>query len=438
MLKKKSISDLTTAANCDSFIVSATPNRLNYNKSPMKESQKEDKVLVQEETGKLSDFKVFFSVLKGFCSCAILLVPNAFYNGGWAFTTVVMLTCMGLNLITCLILLEVSDKYPGTFSELGYLAYGTPCKIVCDLALSISQASFVSAFVVFIIQNSDTIVLHLWGVTIDHWILGGIVFLILCPLTWVRNIETYNKWHIFCECSTIAVLFTIICFGIAHVTEEGKPSDVRAFNSDNCVVVFGTCIYLFEGTGLILPLKKTAKNPQNFSKVMVISLCIFMAIVLAFGFSNYFSYGDKILRDSIIITKALPQDNIILHFIRMVYFLCLFITAPLMLYPSNTIVESYLFRKNDKNNHYWHTNITRTIIIILITFIAVYFEETLDRLMSIVGSLTCTPVAFTLPAIIHLKLVAKTKTQITLDIFLITLSCFILTFVTGHNLYTWT
>lgn len=179
-----------------------------------------------------------------------------------------------------------------------------------------------------------------------------------------------------------------MCFGIAHVATEGRPSDVRAFNSDNYVVTFGTCIYLFEGTGLILPLKKTAKNPQNFSKVMVISLCIFMAIVLAFGFSNYFSYGDNILRDSIIITKALPQDNILLHFIRMIYFLSLFITAPLMLYPSNTITESYLFPQNDKNNHYWHKNITRTILVILIIFIAVYFEATLDRLMSVVGSLT--------------------------------------------------
>ena len=48
-----------------------------------------------------------------------------------------------------------------------------------------------------------------------------------------------------------------------------------------------------------------------------------------------------------------------------------------------------------------------------------YFEETLDRLTSVVGSLCLTPIAFILPGIFHLKLAATSTFSEIVDWFLI-------------------
>lgn len=66
-----------------------------------------------------------------------------------------------------------------------------------------------------------------------------------------------------------------------------------------------------------------------------------------------------------------------------------------------------------------------------------YFEEKLDRLMSVVGSLLLTPIAFVLPAVFHLRLVADTLKKKLLDVALMLVGLALMIVITGYTLYNW-
>ena len=52
-------------------------------------------------------------------------------------------------------------------------------------------------------------------------------------------------------------------------------------------------------------------------------------------------------------------------------------------------------------------NLTRTITVALSCVVALSVYDYLDRFLSITGSLTCIPVAFLIPAALHLEVIAK-------------------------------
>lgn len=49
----------------------------------------------------------------------------------------------------------------------------------------------------------------------------------------------------------------------------------------------------------------------------------------------------------------------------------------------------------------FYKNVSRTVLIIITIVAAIELGEDLDKFLSILGSLTCTPVAFILPAAFH-------------------------------------
>lgn len=70
-------------------------------------------------------------------------------------------------------------------------------------------------------------------------------------------------------------------------------------------------------------------------------------------------------------------------------------------------------------------------------FVGIYFRKTLDKVMSVVGALTCTPIAFILPALFHYKLCAKTKFEKASDMAIIVFCTFLMIFTSGYTFATW-
>ena len=72
---------------------------------------------------------------------------------------------------------------------------------------------------------------------------------------------------------------------------------------------FGTAIYLFEGIGLVLPLRNSMKNPKNFSRsfgVLNVGMVFLTALFTLFGFIGYWKYGDDVKSS---LTLNLPSDK---------------------------------------------------------------------------------------------------------------------------------
>jgi proton-coupled amino acid transporter len=81
----------------------------------------------------------------------------------------------------------------------------------------------------------------------------------------------------------------------------------------------------------------------------------------------------------------------------------------LVIYPANIIVESYLYAGWEKTKkRQMCKNFTRGLLIAFTIVLALIVYNKLESFLSIIGSLTCTPIAFILPAMFHYKACATT------------------------------
>jgi proton-coupled amino acid transporter len=156
----------------------------------------------------------------------------------------------------------------------------------------------------------------------------------------------------------------------------------------------------------------------------------------AFGEFCYFVYGNKITTP--LITENLPPGNAFASVIKVLFCINLVFTYPLVLYPANIIIEGYLFGHMPKSKkRQWSKNVYRGLMVAFTIVVAVLLGESLDKFLALLGAVGCTPIAFTLPAFFHYKLVAKTKKEKNIDIALIVISLLIMIFCTGFCIATW-
>jgi proton-coupled amino acid transporter len=78
-------------------------------------------------------------------------------------------------------------------------------------------------------------------------------------------------------------------------------------------------------------------------------------------------------------------------------------------------------------------NYSRTFLVFGTICLTIILGDKLDKFLSILGALTCTPIAFTFPALFHLKAVAETPAQKISDVMLICFSLVILVYCTAKG-----
>lgn len=72
---------------------------------------------------------------------------------------------------------------------------------------------------------------------------------------------------------------------------------------------YGTAVYLFEGIGLVLPLKNAMRKPNDFSKplgVLNVGMVFLTIMFIAFGYFGYWKYGEDVASS---LTLNLPSDE---------------------------------------------------------------------------------------------------------------------------------
>lgn len=216
-------------------------------------------------------------------------------------------------------------------------------------------------------------------------------------------------------------------------------TDIEFVNTSTYLTFIGTSIFAFEGIGVILPVKEACQDTKNYTRIVVLVLFVSSALYIIFGAINYFAYGAEHLSRAPLITKILPQDNIIVQIAVTAYVFSCLISYPLILHPANMVIESYLYKGMNHKSVYrtYLKNLNRTLLVGFTVVLSLTLEDTLDKLMSVVGSVTCTPVSFILPAAFHLSLMAESRWEKFIDWLIIVLGTFIMVFLTAYTFYNW-
>ena len=122
----------------------------------------------------------------------------------------------------------------------------------------------------------------------------------------------------------------------------------------------------------------------------------------------------------------------------MLFSLNLFFSFPLVLYPAHIVIETILYAGWPKTKkRQWSKNFTRTLLVGVAVIITISIGTKLNKFLSIAGALTCSPIAFTFPALFHLYSCADTPKQKAIDIAIVVISLVILVFSTFLGIYHW-
>lgn len=161
-----------------------------------------------------------------------------------------------------------------------------------------------------------------------------------------------------------------------------------------------------------------------------------MILYTGFGEFCLFVWGNE-LEGKPLITMNLPKGPIV-YAIKILYSVNIVISIALQAYPANVILESYVFKSLKKGPlRKWLINLERTAIIALSIISCILLGDSLDKFNSLSGTLTATPVAFTVPCLMHYFLCDPTPKQKAFDIFFVVLSIGILLFCSGFTIWTW-
>ena len=135
-------------------------------------------------------------------------------------------------------------------------------------------------------------------------------------------------------------------------------------------------------------------------------------VYITYGWIVYTGFGhEKNLDNAFNPSTNFIPDGWFKYIILVLYCFNLFFSYPLVLFPAHTIIESYLYSKMEASKkRTWYKNITRSLLVAFTVGLTVGIGQKIGKFVSILGSLTCTPIAFTWPALFHYKLVAKNKT----------------------------
>jgi len=139
-----------------------------------------------------------------------------------------------------------------------------------------------------------------------------------------------------------------------------------------------------------------------------------------------------------LITDELPQ-NWFGWILKFLFSLNLIFSYPLVLHPAHIVIENYLYNGMAKSKkRQWLKNLTRTILVGITVIVTVALGHELDKFLGLLGALTCTPIAFSFPAIFHYKALGhKSTTTKLIDISLFVFSLCIMAYCTFEDIIMW-
>lgn len=176
-------------------------------------------------------------------------------------------------------------------------------------------------------------------------------------------------------------------------------------------------------------------EPEKFPKVLSGTMIFITGIFLSVGFISYLAFGSDV---QTVILLNMPATATV-NTVQGLYALAICLSIPLQLFPAIRIIENGLFTRSGKHNTMvkWQKNVFRFVFVLLCACIAIAGSGDLDKFVSLVGSLCCVPLCFIFPPLFHLKAVAKSWRQKTVDITILLFGVVSMTYTTGITIALW-
>lgn len=367
---------------------------------------------LQAKKGTASVAKTYFLLFKSLVGSGVLFLPRAFYNGGLLFSLLALTTFGTLTYFCYYVLIQSKNELKlASFGELGYKTHGRPLKISILISIIISQFGFVGTYILFTAENLGSFLREKFHWHVSSATIVMVQCVLLIPLVLIRNLTKLSFISLISSVCIVVGLLIIFYFTGENLLNNGLGPNIVKFNQNSWSMLIGVAVTSFEGIGLVLPIESSMANPEKFPEVLSVSMILITTLFVSIGTIGYTSFGDQV--KSIIILN-LPQGNIFVQSIMVLYSLAVFLTAPLQLFPAIKIGESVIFNKGQETGKLyrsgkndpqikWLKNLFRGTTVIVICTIAYLNADNIDKYVSFNGCFACIPLVYIYPPMIHLK-----------------------------------
>ncbi|KAI8380993.1 transmembrane amino acid transporter protein-domain-containing protein [Radiomyces spectabilis] len=387
--------------------------------------------------GTATPSKAVFLLLKSFIGTGVMFLPKAFYNGGLFFSSIVLSVIAGVSLYSFLLLVETRNKVPVSFGDIGGILFGPAMRMLVLTAITVSQIGFVCAYMVFVAQNLQALIEAVSNCEMDVP-LSYLIWLqiaIFVPLAMIRKIQKLSVFALIADVFILLGLAYLYYYDFFTLATKGIGNIIWMVNPSSFPLFIGTAVFTFEGVGLIIPITESMAEPKKFPKVLSGTMIGVTLLFLSVGFISYLTFGDEV---QTVILLNLPANPLV-NTIQGLYAVAICLSIPLQLFPAIRIVETGLFTRSGKNNPVvkWEKNIFRLMTVVVCALVATAGSADLDKFVSLIGSVCCVPLCFLFPPLFHLKGIAKTWQQRTIDIVIIIFGLASMIYTTAITVSLW-
>ena len=183
-----------------------------------------------------------------------------------------------------------------------------------------------------------------------------------------------------------------------------------------------------------MPIMHSCSEPRQFNRILVLAIVTLLFAFLFFGTIGYITYGSNM--DKQVITEMLPAGSIVVILVKLAYTFNVIVSYVLFINPVNVILENCLFNRTmpKSTKRHWLKNLSRFLVCASAAVFAFALAEQLDVFIASIGAVFCSPLALTIPAALHWKVMARTGCERLVDLLLIVVSLGTLIFCVTQTL----
>ncbi|KAI7863299.1 transmembrane amino acid transporter protein-domain-containing protein [Spinellus fusiger] len=390
--------------------------------------------------GKATPGKAMFLLLKSFVTTGIMFLPKAFSNGGIMFSVIGLCTLALVSLWSFLLLFQTRQVVPASFADMGGVLIGDRMRTSVLVAITLSQVGFVCAYMVFVAENIQSLMLTYSSCRLfipTHLLILAQCFAFI-PLAMIRRIQRLSVFAMIGDIFIVIGLGYLFFYDFKELHVSGMANVHLVWNPLHFPLFIGTAVFTFEGVGLVIPIIESMKEPDKFPRVLRHTLMLITLLFVSMGTLSYLAFGSHV---HTIILLNLPSNDPMVASIQMLYSLAICLSIPLQLFPAIRIMENVLFTtRSGKNNAMvkWQKNVFRVLVVFLCAWIAVLgSKDKLDKFVSLVGALFCVPLCFVFPPLFHLKTFELSLWRRIANYLLIGLGCVCMGYISWVTLFQW-
>lgn len=295
---------------------------------------------------------------------------------------------------------EVDQTYlnPTTYGEVGENALTIIGRLLIEALLIFTQCGFCIAYLIFISTTMHDM-FHEIVPFFREWVYIFITGILVLPFAMIQNIKYLTPISVVSELMLFAGMILVVYFDIVSFKIDIIKESIIDFPFSTFPIFLGLAIYSFEGIGLVLPIYNNMKKRSSVKFVVILALGLYTFMMLFFGILGYLSYGKKTYD---VITKNMSDYPIPVYIINGCLIITLFFTYPIQLFPIPELFESYTNRIRYFNNFLFKILIRSFLV--FGTILGAIFGQLFGFgiVLSFIGAIGGSSLAFTLPGLIHL------------------------------------